>query len=99
MLCHNIEQMVRKSRKSLYLDENGNTIQGRYIYHVDNGKFHAQLKYPEGYSKSKSCYSLEEAIAFVRDEYDTYAPGWYYDTDMRMVFLRRPGDPRPKRMF
>ena len=91
--------MPWKSKKSLYLDENGNTIQGRYIYAARNGKFNAQLKYPEGYTKSKSCYSLEEAVKFVSEEYDTYALGWYYNTDMKMVFLKRPNDPRGERMY
>lgn len=91
--------MTIKSRASLYVDENGNTIKGRYIYNRPQGKFFAACKYPEGYQKTKLCYTMEEAIAFVRDEYDTYAVGWYYDSDMRLVTLRRPGEERPPRTF
>ena len=80
---------------NLYTDINGNPIKGRYIYARPNRKFSAMLKYPEGFSKSKTCYSQEEAETFIRDECAIYAPGWYYNNDMDMVFLRRRGDPRP----
>jgi hypothetical protein len=96
MLCHNTDQM---KRPNLYLDAEGKQVKGRYIYPAEHGKFLAICRYPEGYNKSKVCYEMEEAVAFVRDEYDTYAPGWYYNSEMDKVFLRRPGDVRPERMF
>ena len=97
MPCPNIEQMPPTT--NLYLDVNGNAVKGRYIYARPNKRFSAMCKYPEGYSKAKMCYSLEEAVEFVERDYEKYAPGWYYNTDMEMVFLRRPNDPRPERSY
>lgn len=85
---------------NLYVTENGTAIKpGRYIYKARGNKFSAVCKYPEGYSKSKTCYTMEEAVSFVENEYDVYSLGWYYNNDMDMVFLRRHGDPRPERTF
>jgi len=86
-------------KTNLYKDVNGNPVKGKYIYNGKDGKYSAMCKYPEGYSKAKICYSMEEAIDFVENDYQTYALGWYYDTDMKMVFLRRRGDPRPERTY
>lgn len=91
--------MTFKSRVSLYVDENGNTVKGRYIWSKAGGKYQAMLKYPEGYCKSKTFYDLEEAVAFVRNDYIRYAPGWYYDENMGKVFLKRPDEIRPERMY
>ena len=88
-----------KSRTSLYKAENGDTIQGRFIYAAPHGKFYAQCKYPEGHCKSKTCYSMEEAVDFVENEYDTYKTGQYYDNDGRLVVLRKKGVVRRERMF
>jgi len=85
---------------NLYVDQNGKSIKpGRYIYKARANKFSAVCKYPEGYTKSKICYTMDEAVTFLTDEYEKYAPGWYYNNDMEMVFLRRPNDPRPERLY
>ena len=97
MPCPNIGQM--KLTTNLYRDSSGNVVTGRYIYARPNKRFSAMCKYPEGYTKGKMCYTFEEAVAFIEGDYEKYAPGWYYNTDMEMVFLRRPNDPRPPRMY
>jgi hypothetical protein len=51
-------------------------------------------RYPEGYTKTKQFGTYEEAVSFVRDEWDTYAVGWYYDNDAQVVILKRPGELR-----
>jgi len=72
---------------------------GKYIWAYPPDKFVAHIKYPEGHSKSKSCYSMEEAIDFVENDYDKYKTGEYYDNDGRLVRLYKKGDVRPKRMY
>jgi len=77
---------------NLYVDENGNKVKGRYIYKRPNNNYYACCKYPEGYSKTKQFSTYEEAVGFVRDEWDTYAVGWFYDNDAQVVILKRPGE-------
>jgi hypothetical protein len=72
---------------------------GRYIWAYPPDKFVALIKYPEGFCKSKSCYSMEEAVDFVENDYDKYKTGQYYDNDGRLVVLRKKGDVRRERMF
>ena len=86
-------------RPNLYMDTNGEQVKGRYIYAAKQGKYQAMCKYPEGYSKTKICYSLEEALDFVQNQYIVYAPGWYYNSEMDKVFLTRPRDPKPERYY
>ena len=50
------------------------------------------VKYPEGYGKSKICYDLEEAVAFVKGEWDTYVTGSYVNEYGETVRLRRKGE-------
>ena len=91
--------MVNYARSNTYVDASGNQVKGKYIYPRPHGKFQAMLKYPEGYSKSKMCYDMEEAVAFVEGQWETYAAGWYYNENGDKIFLRRPGDERPPREF
>jgi hypothetical protein len=76
-----------------------NGAAGRYIWAYPPDKFVALIKYPEGYTKSKSCYTMEEAVNFVENDYDKYKTGEYYDNDGRLVKMYKKGEVRPKRMF
>jgi uncharacterized protein YbdZ (MbtH family) len=88
-----------KARSNLYQDEFGNSIAGRYIYRLKNGgKYSANLKYPEGYTKSGIFYSFEDAVEWVENNWEKYRPGWYMDNGV-VVTLRRPGEYREPRMF
>ena len=49
-------------------------------------------KYPEGFSKTKQFSTFEEAVSFIRDEWDTYALGWYFNNDLELVVLKRPAE-------
>jgi len=84
---------------NLFRDAEGNLVKNRSIYRRPNDKYFAQMRYSQGYCKTKLCYSLEEAVAYITDNYETYVEGWYYDNDLRMVTLRRPGEERPPRMY
>jgi uncharacterized protein YbdZ (MbtH family) len=87
-----------KSRSNLYQDASGNSIAGRYIYLQKNGRYMAQLKYPEGYTKSALLYSFEEAVEWIEANWEKYRPGWYIDNG-EVIVLRKPGEYRPKREF
>ena len=58
----------------------------------------AQLKYPEGYTKSGLFYSFEDAVSWIDANYEKYRPGWYMDNG-EVIILRRPGEYRPKRLY
>jgi hypothetical protein len=90
MAIYIIEQMAPIT--NLYKDENGKPIRGRYVYARPNQRYSAMCKYPEGYSKSKMCYSLEEAVEFVERDYEKYKCGEYIDNDGRLITMvrRRP---------
>ena len=77
---------------NLYFDENGNRVKGRYIYRKATGNYYAMCKYPEGFSKTKQFSTFEEAVSFIRDEWDTYALGWYFNNDLELVVLKRPAE-------
>ena len=87
-------------KSNLYTDTEGNLVKGRYIYKDEQReKYTAWMKYPEGYCKSGTFYCFEDAVSWIESNWTRFAPGWYYDTDMRVVVLRKPGDTRPKRTF
>ena len=90
--------MPIRARSNLYRDASGNLIVGRYIYLQKNGRYMAQIKYPQGYQKSGLFYSLEDAVEWVDSNYDKFSPGWYIDNGV-VVTLRKPGEYRPKREF
>jgi uncharacterized protein YbdZ (MbtH family) len=91
---------MAKISSNLYRDADGNFVKGRYIYKTSqNEKYMAQMKYPQGYTKCATLYSLEEAIEFIEGNWTRYEPGWYYDNDLKLVVLRRPGEHRSKRGF
>ena len=87
-----------KSRSNLYKDASGNYVVGRYIYLQKNGRYLAQIKYPEGYNKSGLFYSFEDALSWIDTNYEKYRPGWYMDNGV-VITLRKPGEYRPKREF
>jgi hypothetical protein len=47
-------------------------VKGHYIYKIKNrqSKFLAQIKYPQGFSKSGVFYSLEDAITWISNQRD-----------------------------
>jgi hypothetical protein len=63
-------------------------LRGRYIYAVANQKYLASCRYPEGYGKSKTCYCIEEAVAFVTNEYELYKGGEYIDNDGKLIKMK-----------
>jgi len=84
---------------NLYRDQDGNFVKGRYIYKLKNQKYAAYMKYPQGYRKSGTFYSLEDAVTWIEGNWTRYEPGWYYDDNMKMITLRRPGEPSIRREF
>ena len=91
--------MANYNKSNVYLDASGNVIKGRYVYPRPGGKYQAMVKYPEGYNKSKICYDLEEAVAFVKGEWDTYASGSYVNEYGETVRLRRKDEPKTPREY
>jgi len=83
--------------KNLYKDPDGNSVRGRYVYHVkNNNRFVAQCKYPEGYRKTSLWDTVEEAIDWVDSNWDKYKTGFYYDLDGAYRRLRKVGEPRAR---
>ena len=71
------------SGSNLYRDQDGNIVKGRYIYkNKHKEKYTANMKYPEGYCKSGTFYSFQDAVTWIEGNWTRYAPGWYYDDDM-----------------